>query len=281
MSAATLIMKSVGRSGRSALLGGMALAALMSTMVASHAQVTNGTFSTGITGNTALSGSITQIPSWTGSIAGGEAGCVVDSSSGNQGCGNMGNFANPANESGTILNANGTAGNLAAALPYVALMVDPGAQATLSQSITLTAGDTYTLSFLAAMAENEGDATGITWAVSLGGDTLTGIDGSATTTTISVSGNGTTNWVQENYTFTDVGSPETLKFIANGNSGPPIALLDSVTITQTGTGTKSSVPEPATLAVLGFGVAGLYVARRRRAAGNSGQDSGPGDAAAA
>ena len=132
-------------------------------------------------------------------------------------------------------------------------------------------------------SNNSSGTTGITWAVSLGGDTLAGISGTtSTTTTITVSSNGTTNWVQENYTFTDIGSPELLKFIATGtNGGPPIALLDSVTITQTGTGTHSSVPEPATLAVLGFGVAGLVVACRRRAAANSDQGAGPGDAAAA
>jgi hypothetical protein len=229
---------------------------------------------------------------------------VVDSGSGvgsSGSCSNIGPFSNPANESGTIKNADGSTGNLAAALPYVALMVDPSDKSTLSQSITLTANDTYTLSFLEAMTENECDggsgsscskingntngsgSTGITWAVSLGGDTLAGIDGTtSTTTTITVTNNGTTSWVQENYSFTDVGSPELLTFIANGTAnGPPIALLDSVTITQTGTGTKSSVPEPATLAVLGFGVAGLYAARRRRATANSVQDSGPGDAAAA
>jgi len=283
MSAATLITNSVGRSGRSALLGGIALAALISTMAASQAQVTNGTFSQGVSSTYTLSTGTTSVPSWSltlghsGSYT--EPGCMVDGggTSGTACSGSIGTFSDPANESGTVKDANGvTTGTLAPALPYVAVMVDNGAayDSTLSQSISLTANATYTLSFLEAATEGA-SGENVSWTVAVGNNVLTGIDGtSGPTTTISLSNGSTTNWVQENYTFTDTGSPELLSFISSSSSsGPPVALLDSVSITKN----TSSVPEPATLAVLGLGIAGLYGARRKRAASGS----GPGGAAAA
>jgi hypothetical protein len=230
--------------------------------------VTNGNFSTeqtGQTGTYSLSGSsTTELPSWSININASEPACLVNAGTSSLCGGGMGTFSDPSNENGIAKNVNGTNGNLTPQLPYLAIMTDTGYTSTISQLVSLTAGSTYTLSFLEAGAEDEGNSgTEIQWTASVGGLALTGIDGSTSPATIiSIPSNGTTQWVQENYTFTALTTgTQTLQFLAGSTtSGPPIALLDDVTIT------KNSVPEPASLAVLGLGIAGLMGIRRRRAA---------------
>ncbi len=139
---------------------------------------------------------------------------------------------------------------------YVA--IDPPFQApgTLSQTITgLTAGKTYKLTFYeaAAQAEPYSGATYSGWTVSLGGQTDINPD-------ISIATHTASPWQEVTDMFTATSSTEVLKFLSTGgpkSSEPPFSLLDGVSLT--------SVPEPATWAMMILGLAGVgLVARRRR-----------------
>jgi len=124
----------------------------------------------------------------------------------------------------------------------------------ISQTINgLTAGAQYTVSFYWAGAQQSG-FTGTTteqWLVSLGAQTLS-------TNIVTDPSHGFTGWQQTFLTFTATGSSETLSFLASGtpNGEPPFSLLDGVSMTQ--------VPEPASMTLLGAGLAGLGFFRRRK-----------------
>jgi PEP-CTERM motif len=150
----------------------------------------------------------------------------------------------------------------------------------LTQNIGgLTVGDTYTLTFDYAAAQQfgyDGNSTD-QWVVMLGGQTI------ATTTKIDLPSHEFSGWLSEKVTFTyeGIGSdPSLLSFVNYGQGGcdgtfmhclpndpsasgaPPFSLLDSVSL-------SSSAPEPSTWAMMLLGFAGLGYAglrNRRRSA---------------
>lgn len=130
-------------------------------------------------------------------------------------------------------------------------------QASISQTISdLTVGHTYAVSFAWAGAQQSGytavNGTTEFWAVSFGGTTQD-------TQTISVPNKGFSGWLNQTFDFVATSPSETLSFFATGTPAgvPPFALLANVSVVDT--------PEPASLAILSTGIAGLIgVARRRR-----------------
>ena len=148
----------------------------------------------------------------------------------------------------------------------VAIDGDPTYTATISQVIAgLTVGTNYTLSFYQAAGEQSGFDTATTehWSVTFGG-------GAAQSSTVmNNTPAGFVAWAQQNMTFTATAVSETLTFAALGTpptGAPPVVLLSDVSLT--------AVPEPAGVAVLGFGLALLFVARRNRASGGDGTLAG-------
>ena len=125
----------------------------------------------------------------------------------------------------------------------------------ITQTITgLVAGQQYSVGFDWAGAQQEG-FTGPTteqWIVSLGSQTQS-------TAIVSDISHGFTGWTHTTFTFTADGSSDVLSFLAAGtpDGEPPFSLLDGVTMT--------AVPEPASMAIMGTGLAALGFIRRRRA----------------
>jgi hypothetical protein len=127
-------------------------------------------------------------------------------------------------------------------------------------------GHTYAVSFAWAGAQQYGytAANGTTefWAVSLGSTTQD-------TQAISVPNKGFSGWLDQTFDFVATDPSETLSFFATGTpSGvPPFALLANVSVVDT--------PEPASLAILSTGIAGLIGVVRRRRRSNRGGETGP------
>jgi PEP-CTERM motif len=126
---------------------------------------------------------------------------------------------------------------------------------TISQTITgLTVGQKYSLTFYQAGAQQDGfvGATYDQWQVTFGGSTQD-------STLMNVPNGGDVGWMAQTMIFTAASTSQTLAFLAVGGptGDPPMALLDGVNLVK--------VPEPASIAVICFGIAGLFFARRRAA----------------
>jgi len=127
----------------------------------------------------------------------------------------------------------------------------------ITQTVTgLVAGQQYSVGFYYAGAQQSGFTGDTTeqWKVSLGGSAV------QSTPILNDVSHGFTGWNHEVFTFTADGSSDTLSFLAAGtpNGEPPFSLLDGVTMT--------AVPEPASMFLMGTGLAALGLIRRRRAA---------------
>ena len=139
---------------------------------------------------------------------------------------------------------------------------DPTYTSVLSQSITgLNVGQTYTLQFYQAASQQIGlsGATTEQWKVNLGGGA------SQISTLMNTPSQGAHGWQQVTMSFVASAASEVLQFIALGTpqGEPPVCLLGDVSLFAAGPNAVPT-PEPGTIAIVGAGLLGLVMVRRRQ-----------------
>ena len=126
--------------------------------------------------------------------------------------------------------------------------LDSFSNSGMIQSVATIAGAIYDLSFAYSPRPNVPS-------------TSNGIDvffDGGLVTSLTASGSGSTNWSVFGFSVTAAGALSTVEFVATGTSDSLGGYLDAV-------GLVERVPEPITLLLLGFGLAGLGFSRQRRA----------------
>lgn len=189
-----------------------------------------------------------------------------------------------------------TYGNPSPNLPgnYVEADGNPGFESGFNYLVSgLTQGDTYTLIFYQGGSQQTGFANGQNtteqWIVSLGTSGMSFCNGcgaadayyggndstysnvdptadvQASPLMVTPSG-GTTPWQQVTMTLKADATTDLLSFLAWGDNGNTVNLPPIVFLTGVDTPNLITVPEPATLALLGIGLLGFGASRMRRPA---------------